>query len=89
MARTELGRKILDRLVADLADQAVVEAHPKQDGRNMVMVLAPSKRPPEPKSTEPRNRREPEPAVPRAAAEPVSEAPDEVVAAPAEAPPET
>jgi translation initiation factor IF-3 len=89
MARTELGRKILDRLVADLADQAVVEAHPKQDGRNMVMVLAPSKRPPEPRSTEPRNRREPEAAVPRAAAEPVPEASDEVVAAPAEAPPET
>jgi translation initiation factor IF-3 len=89
MARTELGRKILDRLVADLADQAVVEAHPKQDGRNMVMVLAPSKRPPEPKNTEPRNRREPEAAVPLAAAEPVPEqAPDEVVAAPAEAPPE-
>jgi translation initiation factor IF-3 len=89
MARTELGRKILDRLVADLADQAVVEAHPKQDGRNMVMVLAPSKRPPEPKSTGPRNRREPEAAVPLAAAEPVPEqAPDEVVAAPAEAPPE-
>jgi len=55
MARTELGRKILDRLVADLADQAVVEAHPKQDGRNMVMVLAPTKKPPEPKVTEPRN----------------------------------
>jgi translation initiation factor IF-3 len=90
MARTELGRKILDRLVADLQDQAVVEAHPKQDGRNMVMVLAPSKRPPEPKSTEPRNRRGQEAAVPRAAARPVPEqASDEVVAAPAESPPET
>ena len=53
MARTELGRKILDRLVADLADQAVVEAHPKQDGRNMVMVLAPSKKP-EPRNVGPR-----------------------------------
>jgi len=47
MARTELGRKILDRLVADLADSAVVEAAPKQDGRNMVMVIAPTKRQPE------------------------------------------
>ena len=47
MARTELGRKILDRLVADLADSAVVEASPKQDGRNMVMVIAPIKRQPE------------------------------------------
>ncbi len=97
MARTELGRKILDRLVADLADQAVVEAHPKQDGRNMVMVLAPTKKPPEPKSTEPRS----EPSrgsrrssrsrwSPQAAAEPAPEpTPPEVAAAPAEAPQET
>jgi translation initiation factor IF-3 len=94
MARTELGRKILDRLVADLADRAVVEAHPKQDGRNMVMVLAPTKKPPEPKNTEPRNteprnRRESEPVVAQAAAEPAEPAPPEVAAAPAEAPQET
>ena len=97
MARTELGRKILDRLVADLADQAIVEAHPKQDGRNMVMVLAPTKKPPEPKSTErkstePRIRRgsEPEPVVAQAAAEPAPEpAPPEVAATPVEAPQET
>jgi translation initiation factor IF-3 len=47
MARTELGRRILDRLVDDLGDSAVVEALPKQDGRNMVMVIAPTKKPPE------------------------------------------
>jgi translation initiation factor IF-3 len=44
MARTELGRKILDRLVEDLADSAVVESSPKQDGRNMLMVLGPLKK---------------------------------------------
>jgi len=44
MAHTELGRKILDRLVEDLADMAVVESTPKQDGRNMVMVIAPIKK---------------------------------------------
>jgi translation initiation factor IF-3 len=44
MARTELGRKILDRLVVDLGETAVVEASPKQDGRNMVMVIAPTKK---------------------------------------------
>ena len=44
MAHTELGRKILDRLVEDLADTAVVDAPPKQDGRNMIMVIAPTKR---------------------------------------------
>ena len=44
MAHTELGQKILDRLVEDLADLAVVESAPKQDGRNMIMVIAPDKR---------------------------------------------
>ena len=41
MAHTELGRKILDRLVADLADTAAVDQMPKLDGRNMIMVIAP------------------------------------------------
>jgi translation initiation factor IF-3 len=55
MAHTELGRKILDRLVEDLSDLAVVEAAPKQDGRNMIMVIAPTKKPPAkaPKTDEP------------------------------------
>ena len=44
MAHTELGRKILDRLVEDLKDLAQVDAYPKLDGRNMVMVIAPTKR---------------------------------------------
>src|SRR5439155_23363578 len=47
MAHTELGRKILDRLVEDLKDLAVVDAYPKLDGRNMVMVIAPIKKPSE------------------------------------------
>jgi translation initiation factor IF-3 len=46
MAHTELGRRILDRLVEDLQGLAVVEAQPKQDGRNMVMVIAPTKKQP-------------------------------------------
>ena len=44
MAHTELGRKILDRLVADLSDLATVDQFPKLDGRNMVMVIAPVKK---------------------------------------------
>ena len=44
MAHTELGRKILDRLVGDLKDTAQVEAYPKLDGRNMVMVIAPTRK---------------------------------------------
>src|ERR671933_695394 len=45
MAHTELGRKLLDRLSEDLRELATVETFPKLDGRNMTMVLAPSKRP--------------------------------------------
>ena len=44
MAHTDLGRKILDRLITDLADMVVVESNPKQEGRNMIMVIAPNKR---------------------------------------------
>jgi len=44
MARPELGKKILDRIAEKLAPPAKVEAAPRLDGRNMVMVLAPDKR---------------------------------------------
>jgi translation initiation factor IF-3 len=47
MAHTDLGRKILDRLVEDLRDVAQVDAAPKQDGRNMIMVIAPTKKAPQ------------------------------------------
>jgi len=36
----ELGRKILDRLVDDLGELAVVEVMPRLEGRQMTMVLA-------------------------------------------------
>ena len=41
MTHTELGLKLLDRLAEDMSELATVEASPKVDGRNMVMVLAP------------------------------------------------
>ncbi len=44
MAHTDLGRKILDRLVVDLGELVVVESMPKQEGRNMIMVISPNKR---------------------------------------------
>ena len=44
MAHTELGRKILDRLVVGPRRHVVVEAMPKQEGRNMIMVIAPTKK---------------------------------------------
>jgi translation initiation factor IF-3 len=44
MAHTDLGRRILDRLVTDLGELSIVESMPKQEGRNMVMVISPNKR---------------------------------------------
>ncbi|MDT7596402.1 MAG: translation initiation factor [Pseudonocardiales bacterium] len=44
MAHPELGKRILDRIAEQLTPGAKVEAAPKLDGRNMVMVLAPDKR---------------------------------------------
>jgi translation initiation factor IF-3 len=40
----ELGKRILDRIAEQVGDMAKVEAEPRLDGRNMVMVLAPDKR---------------------------------------------
>jgi translation initiation factor IF-3 len=44
MAHPELGKRILDQIAEQLTPTAKVEAAPKLDGRNMVMVLAPDKR---------------------------------------------
>jgi translation initiation factor IF-3 len=44
MAHTELGRKLLDRLVIDLADVGLVEQRPLMEGRQMVMVIGPKKK---------------------------------------------
>jgi len=79
MAHTELGQRILDRLVEDLDGLATVEQASKLDGRNMVMVVAPTKKPP-PKV---RPQRPPRPEEPE---EQVAEEASEVPAEPAEKP---
>lgn len=40
-AHTEFGRKILDRLVEDLQDIAIIESMPKMEGHSMNMLVAP------------------------------------------------
>lgn len=42
-SRPELGFRLLERLAEDVSDLGFVESSPKQDGRNMIMVLAPHK----------------------------------------------
>ena len=41
MAHIELGRAVLDRLVKDMEDIAVVDVVPKLEGRKMNMILSP------------------------------------------------
>ncbi|GAB1579736.1 translation initiation factor IF-3 [Bordetella petrii] len=44
MAHQELGMRVLERVRDDLTELAQVEAMPKLEGRQMVMVLAPRKK---------------------------------------------
>ena len=39
--RPEMGVRLLERLAADVAEVGAVESNPRQDGRNMVMVIGP------------------------------------------------
>jgi translation initiation factor IF-3 len=52
MAHPELGKRILDRIAEQVKDVGNVEAAPRVDGRNMLMVLAPVKKQ-EAKATKP------------------------------------
>jgi translation initiation factor IF-3 len=42
--RPELGFRLLQKLAEDVAELGFVESSPKQDGRNMIMVLGPNKK---------------------------------------------
>ena len=43
MTRQSLGRGILDRLIQDLGDKAIVEFRPRQEGNTLHLILAPPK----------------------------------------------
>lgn len=83
-SRPELGYRLLQRLAADIGDLGFVESSPKQDGRNMIMVIGPTKKKAEAKAEQRRKREDgaaaaaaaasnPAPAV-QAAAPPTSDA---------------
>src|SRR5215831_2938911 len=65
-SRPELGYRLLQRLAADVEELGFVEAQPKLDGRNMIMVIGPHKRKTGPQH-EPRAERAPTRASARAA----------------------
>ena len=43
-SRPELGFNLLKKLADDVAEDGFVESAPKQDGRNMLMVLSPTRK---------------------------------------------
>jgi translation initiation factor IF-3 len=69
-SRPELGYRLLRRLEEEVSDLGFVEAAPKQDGRNMIMVLAPTRATKAAKGT----RGEAEEGVPAPEAAPPTEA---------------
>jgi len=46
-SRPELGFRLLQKLADDVTELGFVESQPKQDGRNMIMVIGPHRRAPE------------------------------------------
>jgi translation initiation factor IF-3 len=79
MSHPERGRALLERLAEDVSELGVIESAPIQDGRNMVMLLAPVRE-------LPKTDEKPEkPEAPNA--KPAAAAAEAAVEAPAEAPP--
>jgi translation initiation factor IF-3 len=68
-SRPDLGYRLLQRLAGDVEELGFVESQPKQDGRNMIMVIGPHKRKPDAKAE--RTAR-PAPRTPVPASRPVS-----------------
>jgi translation initiation factor IF-3 len=44
MAHTEVGRRLLDRLVVDLAEHGQIEQQAAMEGRQITMVISPKKK---------------------------------------------
>ena len=94
-SRPELGYRLLQRLASDIGDLGFVESTPKQDGRNMIMVIGPTKKKAEAKAEQRRKREDAAAsqnasavkATEQTASQPVAEAPGTVGApSPAEPP---
>jgi translation initiation factor IF-3 len=69
-SRPELGFRLLQRLAGDVEELGFVESQPKQDGRNMIMVIGPHRKKSETKAhagqTQNRSVPSPRPAAPAA-----------------------
>ncbi|WP_380176672.1 translation initiation factor IF-3 [Kineococcus sp. DHX-1] len=83
-SRPEMGFRLLQRLAEDVTDLGSVESSPRQDGRNMVMVIGPHKKKAEAKAEE---RRRKDAEAEAAAAGAPAPAPEAPAAEPTEAAP--
>jgi translation initiation factor IF-3 len=81
-SRPELGFRLLQKLADDVTELGFVESQPKQDGRNMIMVIGPHRRAPE-RKVEPKHASEAEsaPAQSQPVPSPRSEASPQVAVA--------
>jgi translation initiation factor IF-3 len=43
IAFTEIGRKLMEEIKSQLADDCVIDQEPRLEGRNMVMIVSPKK----------------------------------------------
>jgi translation initiation factor IF-3 len=85
-SRPDLGYRLLQRLAGDVEELGFVESAPKQDGRNMIMVIGPHKRKPDSKAERPAAPgRAERPAAPSRAERPAAPSRAERPAAPAAA----
>jgi translation initiation factor IF-3 len=86
-SRPELGFRLLQRLAGDVEELGFVESQPKQDGRNMIMVIGPHKKKSEAKAHAAQSHSKsvpsPRPAAPAAADSPAAVAPEPVATEPA------
>ncbi len=77
-SRPELGFRLLQRLAGDVEELGFVESQPKQDGRNMIMVIGPHRKKSETKAhagqTQNRSVPSPRPAAPAALDSPAAPA---------------
>jgi translation initiation factor IF-3 len=73
-SRPELGFRLLQKLADDVTELGFVESQPKQDGRNMIMVIGPHRRAPERKAPSVPAQSRPVPSPRSEAAAPVAPA---------------
>jgi len=67
-SRPELGYKLLQRLAVDVEELGFVESQPKQDGRNMIMVIGPLRKKAETKAVRAHDRASARAAAPASGA---------------------